>query len=351
MPTFLPGLRDSLDRWWWRPDRKRLATANFVVVALATAIAGTASLLIEDALPKPGDHAVLVPTRLLLLIVLLALLWAALWLRTHTYRSGGTLYYTHALAEGMSDLRRDALAQAVAHHMALRTLSRWIDLPDNTNPHGVIDIHTVCAEIGASLEDLINNDNPDTGYTIAPNLLWPIALAVGTYLPPVLDTRLLELQSATAASATIRLGDTTPITLTHTTTHLDPTATRTAIVLAFTPNAKHYDDTVLTGFGINTTHILAGPDGIPTDTTPPLTASQLAALPRALADHLEPLITSTDERLVIAYLPKTVALALGWELSRKRIRFFAGTHLMNYDRGAFVPMRVHPSQPATPPTP
>ncbi|MEW1734424.1 hypothetical protein AB0346_00540 [Nocardia beijingensis] len=350
MSKSLAGLRQSLDKWWWRPDRKRLATANFAVVALATAVAGTASLLIEDALPKPGEHAVIVPIRLILLIILLGLLWGALWLRTHTYHSGGTLYYTHALAEGMSDLRRDALTQAGAHHMALRTLSRWIDLPDNTNQHGVIDIHPTCAEIGASLENLINNDNPDTGYTVAPNLLWPIALAVGTYLPPVLDTRLLELNPAPADSPTIRLGGTTPITLTHTTTELDPTGARTAIVLAFTPAAAGFTTTALAGFGINTMHTLAGPDGAPTTATPPLTTSQLAALPRALADHLEPLAGS-GERVVIAFLPKTVALALGWELSRKRIRFFAGTHLMHYNNGTFIPMRVHPSQPTTPPTP
>ncbi len=64
----------------------------------------------------------------------------------------------------------------------------------------------------------------------------------------MLDTRLLELNPAPAASATIRLGDTTPITLTHTTTHIDSTAARTAIVLAFTPRSRHFTPAAVTGF-------------------------------------------------------------------------------------------------------
>ncbi|MEV0359410.1 hypothetical protein AB0H71_25475 [Nocardia sp. NPDC050697] len=287
-----------------------------------------------------------------LFAVLLILLALALWFRGHSYRSGGTLYYVQALAEGMTDLRRGALTAAAAQHMSLRTLGRWIDLDHHTTDHGVIDIDHVCTEIGASLEALINNDNPDTGYTLAPNMFWPIAVRVGTYLPPVLHTRLLELNTGPTPTTTLRLGTETPITLTHTTRRLDPTATRTGIVLAFAPNAAHFTDTDMARLGVGELHILSGPDGPPTDTTPPLTATQLAALPHAIAAHLAAL-GATGERAIIAYLPKTVALALGWELARKQLRFFTGTHLMHYNfaTGDFTPMRVHPAQPTLPPAP
>ncbi|MGW5440575.1 hypothetical protein [Nocardia asteroides] len=350
MPTFLEPVVAPVREWWWRPDRKRLAIANFLVLALATATTGAVSLLIEDAVPKPKDPFLIVPGRLILFVVLFVLLALALWLRTHSQRSGGTLYYIQALAEGMTDLRRGVLTTAAGQHMSLRTLSRWIDITDRTTADGVIDIHDTCTEIGTNLESLINNDNPDTGCTIAPNAFWPIALAVGAYLPHVLDTRLLELNNAPAPSVNLRLGDTTPITLTHTTTQLDPTATRTGIVLAFTTaavNRKHED---MARLGVGTLHTLSTPTGPPTANTPALTAAQLAALPRAIAEHLEHLAV-TGERVIIAYLPKTVALALGWELARKQLNFFTGTHLMHYHAGTFTPMRVHPSQPGLPPTP
>ncbi|WP_280260081.1 hypothetical protein [Nocardia abscessus] len=342
----LTSIREHAAQWWWKPNRKRLTTANFAVIATATLLAGTAGLLIEDTLPKPGDTVVFVPARWAVLLLLLFLLAASVRLRAHTHRSGGTLYYIHALAEGMSDRRRDALTEAAAQHMASRTITRWVDLTDNTNADGVIDIHPVATDIGATLENLINNDNPDTGYTVAPNMLWPIALAVGAYLPPIPHTRILELNPPNQPNLTIALDGPATITLTEKTTTLPaPTGDRTGIVLALTPDAADFDPSSLATHGVATVHTLTAPDG-----ASPLTAPQIAALPRAIADALRPHISDSIERVIVARIPKTAALALGWELARRDIRFFTGTRLLHYDSKTktYQPMRVHPSQPATP---
>ncbi|MBF6260146.1 hypothetical protein IU468_28180 [Nocardia farcinica] len=342
----LTSIRGHVVQWWWQPNRRRLATANFAVVAVATLLAGTAALLVEDSLPKPGDGFVFVPERWITALLLLVLLGVTVRLRGHTHRSGGTLYYVHALAEGMSDRRRDALGEAADHHMAWRTITRWVDLTDNTNADGVIDIHRVATDIGATLENLINNDNPDTGYTVAPNMLWPIALAVGAYLPPIPRTRLLELNPPNRPNTTITLDGAPTITLTDKITTLAaPTGHRTGIVLAFTGAAAHFDTNQLVSHGVATVHTFTAPDS-----ASPLTAAQIAALPRAIADALRPHLTEGTERVIVAFIPKTVALALGWELARPDIRFFTGTHLLHHDdkTDTYQPMRVHASQPATP---
>ncbi|WP_433678306.1 hypothetical protein [Nocardia sp. CA-119907] len=360
MPPFVTRLRDRLATWWHRPGRTRVTLANFAVVVVATTIAGVSALLIEDCLPKPGDSFQFIPTRWALLVVLLGLLGLALMWRNHTQHTSGTLYYTHALAEGMTDLRRAALTEAAENHMAVRTVSRWIDLDDRTTATGIIDIPDTCTDIGATIEELINNDNPDTGYTIAPNLLWPIAFAVGTYLPPAQATQLLELPSGHNPSTSFPLGaaaDST--TVTHTTIDL-PTTTepgRVGVWLAFTNAAQYFTVERLAEFGVSTAHTLTGPTGAPTATTPAaaLAARQLAALPGAIAEHLDQIkktaIANNTELVIVAMVPKTVALAIGWELARRELRFFAGTHLIHYDTTTrtYTPMRVHPSQPTTPP--
>jgi hypothetical protein len=44
-------------------------------------------------------------------------------------------------------------------------------------------------------------------------------------------------------------------------------------------------------------------------------------------------------------------LSLGWGLAQRGVRFFAGTHLLWFDKAGslYRPVRVHPSQPDTPP--
>src|SRR5690606_34404540 len=61
----------------------------------------------------------------------------------------------------------------------------------------------------------------------------------------------------------------------------------------------------------------------------------------------------SKELVVIAMVPKTTALAIGWQLSQQaEDPFFPRTHLMFWDEGtqSYVPMRVWESQPTTPPT-
>ncbi|MCC5698623.1 hypothetical protein LH612_36370, partial [Klebsiella pneumoniae] len=54
--------------------------------------------------------------------------------------------------------------------MSTYSVVRWVDLGKCTRD-GVIDVVEPCREVGAALEEAINNDRDDTGYTVAPNML------------------------------------------------------------------------------------------------------------------------------------------------------------------------------------
>ena len=312
--------------WWSQPDRVRVAVANFAIILFAPALTGVSALLIEDALPKPGEHATLIPLRLIVFLVLLALLSGAVWLRTYSYRVGGTLYYAHALAEGMSDRRRAALDKAADNHLALRTVSRWIDIEDRTTIDGVIDIHGLCSEIGANLESLINADNPETGYTLAPNLLWPIAISVGAYLPPARRTRIMELDPPDGQPLWCWLGDDRKADFDHSVEQLDAEAdsSRIGVLLGFTQHAEKFDTETFSDFGVGSVRVLSASGGLPATGGASLTADQIAGLAHSVVAELKTLTDTSNELVFVAFIPEIVAVASGFELARQGVRFFAG---------------------------
>ncbi|MFC7617292.1 hypothetical protein ACFQV2_31585 [Actinokineospora soli] len=176
------------------PGTARVSLANTAVVVLAALITAALALVVEDALAKPTPDARVVASRLVLLGAALVLLGVGLWLRSRIHRTSGTLFHIHLLDSGMRDRRHRAVQAAATRRMSTRAVIRWVDLtPGDPLP----DISADCAEIGRALEALVNNDRDDTGHTVAPNLLWPAALAIGAYLPAPAGMRLLELPRPT----------------------------------------------------------------------------------------------------------------------------------------------------------
>ncbi|GAB1512572.1 hypothetical protein [Actinophytocola sp. KF-1] len=350
--TARPPLIRRLRATVTRPRRTRVTLANFAIVTTATVTTGVVALLAEDMLPKPQDGSWFVLSRWITAVVLLVALVAALSFRAHVHRTTGTLFYVHALDEGMADRQTEALAVAAERHMATRSISRWTDLPDRTSPTGVIDVVDVCAEVGALLEQQINDDSQDTGYVVAPNLLWPMALSIGAYLPHTRTVRLLELTTDWEISLTD-----TGSNIVEKQLEQARSAGPVGVWIALAPNAAHFNPNTFTAWGMSRWHILTYPEGPPTrdQPCPHWTATQLEQFPAALADALVSLKNTAREEgrdlVVVAMMPKVVALALGRQLALRECRFFTGTHLMHYDHTAgYLPMRVRPNQPTAMPT-
>lgn len=363
--TTTPGRQAT--SWWWRIRGTVLvATANF---AVATALAGTAAVLglvVEDLLPATG-HRHMSTTRILWLGIAVAALFATIVWRGSVNRRTGTLFYVRLLNDAWTDWHTTALQIASRRRMSLRSVTRWADLPSRTH-HETIDLVDLCAEIAAALEAVVNGDRDDTAYTIAPNLPWPAALAIGTALPIVDDLHLLELSGPPGNPATAAPGSPTTIApeisfrlpqpTADTTTPPPPTAhpregTRVGLLLVFTGRDLP-PDTVFDGMGVGEVYTLDSASmGVTHRAGDRLTAAQLATLAASLPPAVAAIKRAAGDRelVVAATLPKTLAMALGWGIAQDKCRFFAGTHLLNFAYPErYQPMRVHPAQPASGPT-
>lgn len=359
-------------RWWtalrrrwpgWRPVwwRLRFATVNFSVAALLALTAAVLALVVEDLLPlKAADRTVSWP-RWLALGVSLVGLFAVIWWRSTVHRHTGTLFYLRVLDDAMDDRHTRPVQVARDRRMSLRSVTRWADLASRTR-HGVIDMVDICAEVARELEAVVNSDRDDTGYTIAANLFWPVAFAVGAELPIVDGLHLLELGDNPHATGPETLFPLPPpatagAVRTRTVT-IEPGAARVGLLLAFTRTAAGQDPArIMAGTGVGVCHVLR-PAWIDEDlhgldqTT--FTANQMSALAAALPAAIAEIKNAVaDQELVVAgFLTKTLAIATGWGLAQSTCRFFTGTHLLHYqqDSRKYLPMRVHPAQPATPAT-
>ncbi|GAA4415662.1 hypothetical protein GCM10023148_12170 [Actinokineospora soli] len=330
------------------PGTARVSLANTAVVVLAALITAALALVVEDALAKPTPDARVVASRLVLLGAALVLLGVGLWLRSRIHRTSGTLFHIHLLDSGMRDRRHRAVQAAATRRMSTRAVIRWVDLtPGDPLP----DISADCAEIGRALEALVNNDRDDTGHTVAPNLLWPAALAIGAYLPAPAGMRLLELPPTDDADEIEFALDHPTTPLAPVTTHdlAAPTGDRIGVWLRFTQAATELDPQTFADYGVRTVHTLTSTANSLTD----LDRDHLAGLGHAIAQQLAHIKKTAGKRelVLIAMIPKTVALTLGWHLARTDTRFFPHTHLLHYTgpTHGYTPLRVHPTQPTHPP--
>lgn len=341
-------------RWWQRRGAVLVITANF---AVAFALASTAALLglvVEDLLPVSGDRHCSAARYALLGVTLLALLLALLWRRSAHGRTG-TLFYVRLIDEAWQDWHVIPVQVASRRRMSLRSVTRWVDLPSRTR-HGVIDLVDVCSEIASALEAVVNGDRDDTGYTIAPNMLWPAALAVGAELPIVDCLELLELSGRPDGSGGGITEISYPLPQPSASDAATPApvphrsgGTRVGLLLTFT--ARGLDPgTVFAGIGVGEYYRLC-PEWFGVDLARGIGARFTGEQLATLAESLPPVVANIkqaagDRDLVVAAaMPKTLAMALGWGLAQGACRFFAGIHLLHYDGRRYIPVRVHPAQP------
>ncbi|MFC0438072.1 hypothetical protein [Kutzneria buriramensis] len=333
-----------------------MTAANVAVVVAAAGLTSTAGLVVGDLLPKPAPTDVIVASRVIAVVIMFVILVSVLTLRGRMHRVTGTLFYLNVLDEDWEDRRQEAARTAAAQHQAFRSVSRWVDLHHRTSPEGVIEVADIAREVGVTIEDLINLDTPQTGYTVAPNMPWPLALAVGTHLPAPPGLRVAQFYDDEPV-------DSFPLAaprqqLTRHDHRTIGSGGRIGVWLAFTAAAEKFTIEQFSAFGAGDVHVISAEQGPPTAQRPArrLTAAELASLPAELAEYLVTFRTEADrqqrELVVVAMIPSSVALAVGWRLARHRCRFFSGTHLMHYDqKRGLLPMRARESQPGHPPAP
>lgn len=135
---------------------------------------------------------------------------------------------------------------------------------------------------------------------------------------------------------------------------------RLGVWIAFTEISGKFSTKDFIAFGVSSAVVMRRVEG---QVTTPMDGPEMCRLAADLGAALADLRRTTPaerEIVVVAMIPKTVALLLGWHLSQEKVRFFAGTHLMYYDEQKshyeelstpYLAMRVHPSQPQHFPAP
>lgn len=99
-----------------------------------------------------------------------------LWFRSRLSASAGTLYYVRMLDPSMTDWHEAAERHAQKEYLQLFEVSRDT-LMDEVD--GVIDVRGQRRRAFEYLEELFNADDQSTGFSVAPNMLWPVALGLG----------------------------------------------------------------------------------------------------------------------------------------------------------------------------
>lgn len=172
-----------------RRPRFSLAFLDGAIVLSGVAATAGAALVLEDALPlKEGRTFDL--TRWVWTVLATGVLLVFVRLRQRRARTTGTLYYLRFLQEWMGDWHIDALARRDGQYLDQRVIGRWC----TTVPEGrYLDVVEDVTAITAELQRSMNDDRSDTGFTVAPNLLLPVAVSIGFDLYNWKGLRLEEL--------------------------------------------------------------------------------------------------------------------------------------------------------------
>lgn len=158
----------SRRRGIWRAHRRQIASrllSLFVIVAVALA-----GLIVEDWIPSKGHG------RLVAFLIAIAAASLLVLVVTWLDKAGGTLYYVRLLFPSMSDWREQAAAEKRREMQDVRIIQRWIVAEPSD---GGFDVADEVASIGAVLEAEMNRDSDSTGFHVAPNMLFPMAMALG----------------------------------------------------------------------------------------------------------------------------------------------------------------------------
>ncbi|MGH3926684.1 MAG: hypothetical protein ACRDTT_28120, partial [Pseudonocardiaceae bacterium] len=183
--------------------RQRRALADIGVALLVPASAAIFGLVLEDTFPVNGNPQTFSGARWGIMICALCLLVGAVAGRRWVYQRTGTLYSLSFLDETMNDYHKEAQDAAERSHMGVRLIGRRVDVLGRERD-GVVDVVQPRQDLSRALESAMNQDRDDTGYAVAPNLLWPAALAVGASLIRTDKMRFLDYNKTTTTEFRLR---------------------------------------------------------------------------------------------------------------------------------------------------
>lgn len=183
------------------PRRNRFGqAAQYLVVFGAAAAAAFGGLVAEDLLPSrdgwfENNFRV---ARIVGLVISLGLAAFGTWMLTQRRRNRGTLYYLRFQSETNPDFHERVMSQSRSEYLDFRSISAWCDptLADvqksGSHAYHVVDVRQQVNEMSAELQRAANDDSGESGFDIAPNLLFPTALALGYDWLPFGDVTLRE---------------------------------------------------------------------------------------------------------------------------------------------------------------
>lgn len=170
--------------------------ASLLLLFAAAAAAAFGGLVAEDVFSGGNDVSVthLLTLRTVMLIVSLALAGWATWILTIQKNNRGTLYYLRFQSETNPDFHEDVVEKARAEYLDFRSISAWCDPASNQDSdHRVVDVRRQVGGMSAELQRAANDDTGESGFDVAPNLIFPAALALGYDWTPPGRTTLREL--------------------------------------------------------------------------------------------------------------------------------------------------------------
>lgn len=265
----------------------------------------------------------------------------------------GTLYYVRLLDPGMQDRRLELFEGIRKNYGDVRAVTRWItSRPTQGTSLPAIDVTHDVNELSRDLQLTMNEDSNDTSFTLAPNMLWPMALGVGfaTYL--FHNTKLGEIPMSDEEKSfpdfdVVQCADWEgePGSVSGCPQEilvvLDITGV-TTLPAAWEDKAVRVD--LGTGEGLRL--VKGGPGNDPSQDPNRVASLCAKTILTTLAEH------PAARVVLVARLPKSVALLLGWRLGQK---LDAPKPFNPWERLVTVQLqppsskpvvtRVHPSQP------
>ena len=176
---------------WLTPRRWLLDVGVLSVTAVTTAILGFWIPEVWPGAESQSRRHFDVGHSLALVLSLAALVAVVLW-RWRLRVAHGTLYYVRFLSGWMSDWHLASERDRRRHFLDERVVSRQIL---GSPCDGVWDLASEVDQLARDLQMTMNDDDVSTGFLLAPNLLWPAAVALGYQLHPWPELQLTEFEN------------------------------------------------------------------------------------------------------------------------------------------------------------
>lgn len=362
--------------------RAWLNTAITLVGVITIALLG---LVLEDMLPRTmGEQRVFDHVRIGAGAFFLSSLLALVYWRSRIASAYGTLYHMTFLGVGMPETHTLELLEHVPKHPNAKRLSRrWLVPEPDAHPR-VCDLASEVQDMARTLQVAMNEDDVSTGYHLAPDLLFPIALAFGYELTPWANSTLDELHKPTNPREPAfaphvdrwRLGaaskDRSPVG----TRSVGPVGVATSLIAELSPGSSANSPWIFATKRDVRVAVFASPGGDVHDTRRPVVLAECKAEVQrgfvvvsapTMVDELAASIRAAvhdgnGEPVLLAFrVPKTVALAVGHALRTTRCgasspctesrcinvwEVLVPLHFVQRATGnPYIPLRVHPDQP------